>query len=108
MDNSDSSLSLKTYLPNVIPILIAGVVLFGWHTNQPRLIQIHADWAPMQYNTALGFLACGLAGIFIHKSRYSISKPLAFFLILLGGLTLAEYVFNVNLSIDEMFKEHSI
>jgi signal transduction histidine kinase len=108
VDNSDSSLSLKTYLPNVIPILIAGVVLFGWHTNQPRLIQIHADWAPMQYNTALGFLACGLAGIFIHKSRYSISKPLAFFLILLGGLTLAEYVFNVNLSIDEMFKEHSI
>jgi signal transduction histidine kinase len=86
--------------------LIAGVVLFGWHTHQLSLIQIHTDWAPMQYNTALGILTCGLAGIFIHRPRYSM--PLAFFLILLGGLTLTEYIFGVNLGIDEMFMEHSV
>lgn len=87
---------------------MGATVLFGWHIKIPLLIQIHPDFPPMQYNTALGFLACGLAGIFISKSHYSISKLIAFFLIFLGGLTLAEYVLRVDLILDEIFIKHYI
>jgi signal transduction histidine kinase len=87
---------------------MGATVLFGWHIKIPLLIQIHPDSPPMQYNTALGFLACGLAGFSVYKSHYSISKLIAFFLIFLGGLTLTEYVLHVDLILDEIFMKHYI
>ncbi len=36
-------------------------VLLGWHTHNITLIQVFPAFVPMQYNTALGFILCGLA-----------------------------------------------
>ena len=89
-------------------IFLGLIVLFGWYAHLPTLIQIHPNFVAMQFNTALGFLACGLAGILIHFSRYSFSKLAAFFLIILGSLTLTEYILDADLRIDEMFMNHYI
>ncbi|QPJ66692.1 MAG: PAS domain S-box protein [Candidatus Nitrohelix vancouverensis] len=84
------------------------LVLFGWHTNRPILIQVDLEWTPMQYNTALGFLACGVAGTLAYFSRPRSSSAISLIPILLGSLTLIEYVIGVNLFIDDFFFEHYI
>lgn len=109
MTISNLILKPKVFLVcNVISILIGVTVLFGWYTHQPSLIQIHEAWAPMQYNTALGFLFCGLAGISILYSKFKVGRCIALIPILLGALTLIEYVFGIDLHIDEMFIKHYI
>ena len=36
------------------------VVLVGWYTHNVTLVQVMPIFVPMQYNTALGFLLCGV------------------------------------------------
>ena len=41
------------------------VVIFGWHSDNRTLIQVLPQFVPMQYNTALGFVVCGI-GLVLH------------------------------------------
>jgi len=40
------------------------LVLAGWHLKIPAIIQIHPQFVPMQYDTALAFLFAGI-GLFL-------------------------------------------
>ena len=42
-------------------ILLGGLVLTGWYAHNISLIQVSSNFVPMQYNTALGFLLCGIS-----------------------------------------------
>ena len=44
-------------------IVMALVVVAGWHAHVRAAVQIFHGLIPMQYNTALCFLALGVAGI---------------------------------------------
>ncbi len=90
------------------PILLGVVVLVGWHTHNVTLIQVLPTFVPMQYNTALGFLVCGL-GLLL-AVRASAKGALAFGALaaMVGILTLIEYVFGVELGIDQLLMEHYI
>jgi len=88
--------------------LLGVVVIFGWHTGNTNLVQVLPTFVPMQYNTALGFVLCGFGLLFtlFGKSRFAVvAGALA---ATVGGLTLIEYVFGVNLGIDQLFHEHDI
>src|SRR5215468_8010663 len=39
---------------------LAASVLVGWHSGNPLLTGIHPVFIPMQYPSAVGFVACGL------------------------------------------------
>jgi signal transduction histidine kinase len=84
------------------------LVLIGWYTNSVFLIQIHPTFVPMQYNTALGFLLSGLAMISFSIGYKKTSAVLGGVVALVGGLTLVEYIFGVDLGIDQMFMEHYV
>ena len=43
-----------------LSLLLGLTVLFGWYTHNLSLIQISSVFAPMQFNTALGFLLSGI------------------------------------------------
>lgn len=47
------------YIASGLSALLGAMVLFGWHTQNTDLIQVNPAFVPMQYITALGFLACG-------------------------------------------------
>jgi len=101
-------LLISAIASGVFTIALGTVVLTGWYTGNKILVQVLPQFVPMQYNTALGFLLCGtgmLLGIF--KNRY-ISFAIGILLILLGGLTLFEYIFSLNIGIDELFMKHDI
>lgn len=84
-------------------------VLVGWHGRIPALIQIHPDFVPMQYNTALGFVLSGvslLASTALSRKCWSIPGGLTVGLI--GLFTLIEHVLDIDLGIDQLFMEHYI
>ncbi|MET0106197.1 MAG: PAS domain S-box protein [Sedimenticola sp.] len=84
------------------------VVILGWHTKAVSLIQVHPDFVPMQYNTALGFLLCGLALLALVFNQSGLAAINATLATTIGCLTLLEYLAGINLGIDELLMVHYI
>jgi signal transduction histidine kinase len=51
----DTRNKLLSIVPGCLCVLLGIIVISGWYTQTLNLIQIHSSFAPMQYNTALGF-----------------------------------------------------
>ncbi|MEO8031815.1 MAG: hypothetical protein ABJC74_03695 [Gemmatimonadota bacterium] len=86
--------------------LIGAVVMLGWLLNLGPLKQVVPGMTAMTFNTALGFLAAGgalhclpAAG---HAGRSRLADSLAVVIILIGGMTLWEYVSGRDLGIDQL------
>ena len=84
---------------------LGGLVVAGWLTVAVALIQVLPGFPPMQYNTALGFMICGAA---LLTAALDLRRPtalLGLLATLLGIATLAQYVFGVDLGIDNLLVE---
>ncbi len=97
----------KSFLLASIVLVIASVVLFGWFTHDDFLIQIQPSFVPMQFNTAVCFILLSIAIMTLNKHK-NISLILSSLVILLTVLTLSEYIFNVDLGIDQMFRHYDL
>ncbi|MFY0579705.1 hypothetical protein ACN28S_40535 [Cystobacter fuscus] len=90
-----------------LAVLVASLDLLGWALGNRFLIQLvpHPDAGIMMPNTAVGFVLSGTALWLLHEEgadprRRGTGHALALVTLLLGGLTLSEYVFGVDLGID--------
>ncbi len=92
----------------IIASILGGLVLLGWYFHLHVLIQIHSSFVAMQYNTALGFLVSGIGLLAVNFFNATAIRISAIFLLSLGSLTLAQYIFGFNLGIDQLFMEHYI
>ncbi|MDC0535308.1 ATP-binding protein [Francisellaceae bacterium] len=101
------NISRDNKLFGALVILLGSIVILGWITHVPLLIQILPSFVPMQFNTALGFILAGLA-MCLHEKHPRLNIITCVLLCLLGFLTLIEYIFLVNLNIDELFIQHYI
>ncbi|MCC6614150.1 MAG: PAS domain S-box protein [Anaerolineae bacterium] len=85
-----------------IAIIALGVlVLLGWIFNVPALMSVLPGLATMKFNTALLFLFSGIALVNV-KANNPYTRIFAGLVVLIAGLTLAEYVLDWNLGIDEL------
>ena len=96
----------------VLSLIVVGLgvtVISGWLLNIPELIQALLFFVPMQFNTALGLFLSGVCLFIAGTSKFQ-RYLLVFGVIIsaIGSLTLVEYVFNVNLLIDELFFDRYI
>jgi PAS domain S-box-containing protein len=80
-------------------------VMAGWIFEYPVLMQIHPDFSPMQFNTALGFLFCGTAILLVGQEKAMQAGFLGILIFLLGSSTLLEYVLRLNIGIDNLIIE---
>lgn len=78
------------------------VVMLGWHIHNRWLLQILPEAVPMTYNTALMFSLSGVSVLALEHKQYKIARWLAIALGVIGVLTLFQYIFDVNLGIDEL------
>jgi len=82
------------------------VVLFGWHTHTLSLLRIVPAFVAMAYNTALGFLLCGLGLMAVTRGDSRAARLTArtggALAVVIGLLTLSEYLLGVSLGIDEL------
>ncbi|MBF0446201.1 MAG: GAF domain-containing protein, partial [Magnetococcales bacterium] len=96
------------FVSSLLTIFLALTVFLGWHTHNVSLIQIHPNFVPMQYNTALGFILCGSGLMLLRFNRPKTASVFGIGALLVGGLTLVEYLANFDLGIDQIFLEHYI
>jgi diguanylate cyclase (GGDEF)-like protein/PAS domain S-box-containing protein len=80
-------------------------VLFGWLTGNEHLMSVLPGHVRMSANTALGFVAAG-GGLFALGFSSTVARWGARLLVAvssaLGALTLVEYVFGIDLRLDQM------
>lgn len=94
-----------TFILGLLCITLGAVVILGWYIKSSTLIQVLPYFAPMQFNTALGFLLSGFGLIFISYQYNTLALFISVTLVCLGFFTLLQYIFSVDLKIDNLFIE---
>ncbi len=102
------SSSRYTLVCGFISVLLGFTVLVGWYLKSSLLVQIYPSFVPMQFNTALGFLISGAGLVFLCLNRPLLSTIMGYTVLLIGALTLLEYIFSWEIGIDELFMKHHI
>lgn len=106
---NDSLLRLSRYATVFMTILVIGFgfsVVLGWHGHILCLVQYQANTAAMVYNTALCFILSGFSVLALNYHFRHIAFILGVLIFIMGILSLAQHVFDVNLGIDEIFFKH--
>ncbi len=93
-------------------MIIGIVVLIGWFTQNDFFRTIVTDQATMKFNTALCFVFSSIV-LFLNyfrenKKQHPVSIILSVVIALTGLLTLAEFIFGINLGIDELFVKDEV
>lgn len=99
------------FITSLFPYIALGItllVMFGWVIQSSILVQILPTLVPMQFNTALcGFLCAAALLLYQYQfpiwTRWVVAIP-----VIIAGITLLQYLFHVNLYIDELFIKHTI
>jgi diguanylate cyclase (GGDEF)-like protein/PAS domain S-box-containing protein len=84
-------------------VILGFVVMVAWHTHITGIIQVLPDSPPMRYNTALAFFLSGWGLLALMKRWRRVAAGLSLLVVLIGGLTLAQYIFEVKFGIDQLF-----
>ena len=95
-------------LGGMLLMLLGVLVLLGWLLNVGLLTTVLPGRITMKPNTAIGFLFLGVALFLLTRSSKTRKTVLwcaasAAVVILVGLLTLSEYLFHVSLGIDQFF-----
>lgn len=92
----------------VVVASVGFAVICGWLFDIPVLKGVAPGLATMKFNTACAFLAAGAALWLLHTSRSGaqslrLARALAAVVATVGGLSLAEDLFALDLGIDQLF-----
>jgi signal transduction histidine kinase/CheY-like chemotaxis protein len=89
-------------------VAMAFLIVVGWYTGTTSLVQVLPTAAPMQFDTTLAFLLCGLGLLshLDHRTYFAAACSIAVCLIAL--LTLGQYIFGVNLGLGQLMMEARI
>ena len=95
-------------MASLIVVLVGGLVLVGWATDSMWLKSLRPSLPTVAPNTAIGLLLGGASlGLLGGRSRNRIAKTAghacAVLVLLLGALTLAEYLFDLRFGIEELW-----
>lgn len=83
-------------------------VILGWHSHNLAFIKIYPSPIPMVYNTAAAFLLSGL-GLFAAVSERRLFTAIAGWIVLLASiLSLSEYIFGIDIGIDQLFIKDTV
>ncbi len=89
-------------------VLLGINVTYGWYAGLVHLIQIHPQFVPMQFNTALSFVLLGVSFLGLLNGYPVIARVLAPVVFLIGSMSLGQYLLGINLGIDELLMKHYI
>jgi len=88
-------------------VAISFFVMVGWHFDIMLFKTLIPDYIAMKFNTALALLFFSVSLLLLTVSTKRYLKIVSFIFlgsgVLIGFLTLLQYVFNVNFGIDEFF-----
>lgn len=83
-------------------LIVGALVIGGWHL--PNLLAIVYPYSTlMAYNTALGFIACGIGLLALLKAKRSRVVICAVMLFTIGAATLVDLLSDINLNTTDWF-----
>ncbi len=89
---------------STIVILITSTVIFGWIINSLTIVKLSPNFPPMQFNTAFCLLLLAIANIIPKKTKISFTRCfISIMVLVIASGTLLEYLFNLNLGLDNIF-----
>jgi len=92
----------------IASIVLGAVMVVAWHTQTTAVIQMIPNTPPVRYNAALALLLSG-AGLLCLVRRYRWwAVGLGSLVLLIGGLTLVQYIWRIDLGIDQLLMEDYI
>ena len=108
MSNKENILQTIISFLSGIVLLNSVIVMFGWFSANKAIIQIHPSLAPMQFNSALSLFLVSLAIFFLNKKNEKVAIKISILALIIPVITLCEYLFNLDLAIDNFFFEGPI
>ncbi|MEO7991207.1 MAG: PAS domain S-box protein [Chryseolinea sp.] len=98
-----------------VTLLIGASVIVGWliHNDFLRYLIIIPGAVKMKFNVALGFIFSSVVLLLSYlpvktKASHQISICLCITIFLIGLLTIGEYIFGINIGIDELFAKDEL
>ena len=82
---------------------IGTLVIAGWYSGSPRLLQLRPSFVAMQFNTAVAFVLAGGAVIAAARGRTMAAGSAALLAGLLGAANLVQIFGGLDLGIDQLF-----
>ena len=97
----------------ILIAVIGVIIIIGWMFNINILLSPGSGFSTIKANVGIAFLLIGLSLWFVQTKRVNfhnqqISQILAFIVMIIGFLTLMEYIFNLNFGIDQLFFNEAI
>ncbi len=95
-----------SYLFTYLVLLFSLLTMFEWAFHKQLIFTTNKDGATTKFNTALLFLLSIISLIICRIKQREYRKPffiLTYTILLISTLTLVEYIFRVNLHIDNLF-----
>jgi len=83
------------------------LVIVGWLAHLRTLTNLHPSLPPMQFNTAVGFICCGIGFIFTCKGPGNVVRTAGALAFVIGSLTLFEYITGIDLGIDGLLYDQT-
>jgi PAS domain S-box-containing protein len=84
------------------------MVLVGWYADNAVLVQLTPAWGPVPYNSALSFVLSGAGMLALTVGWSRLAAACGTIVAVVGGLTLAEYLFDYSLGLDQLFMRASL
>jgi diguanylate cyclase (GGDEF)-like protein/PAS domain S-box-containing protein len=90
-----------------ISFFLGLIVILAWHLHWTSILQMIPESPPIRYNTALAFLLSGLAfGLTLRGKRGNQGAAvLSGLVVLIGCLSILQYVWDVDLGIDQLLMQ---
>lgn len=100
---------LAALISSGLLFLVSIIILYGWHGHHPLLLQINYDYMAVVYNAGLCYLTLSIIIVLtLFDLHLYVRLAGILFVLLISILTLLEYIFNINLGIDQLFFQHYI
>jgi len=99
---SQNMLLVVTNVIGVLLSLLGCLIVVAWYLHNPAILQINPSYVPMQFNTALAFLATGVSLCLAAQGKQTTAALIGSIAGILGLLTMLEYLFGVSLGIDQL------
>lgn len=110
--NRINALSKLGMILGLVTLLIGVMVLVGWKFEISVLKSILPGYVSMKANTAIGFILAGMSLTLLGFNITILSCRLSIFFAAITGviglLTLIQYIFNINLGIDQLFFQEPV
>ncbi|MBI5644457.1 MAG: hypothetical protein HY954_13425 [Deltaproteobacteria bacterium] len=96
------------FASGVFSTMLGLTVIVGWYTHNIVFLKVLPSFEAMRYNTALGFFLSGTGLLSAYFNRKYLSRTCGVIVAAAAFLTLTEYIFGIDMGIDQFLMKDTV